>query len=610
MNGYYFDLFVLPFTVGAVVMMIAVAAKWSTWLWRLSPEEWRLVRHNIFTRKTFGAIGEVFSQSLLHRRIWQRNPLLGYMHTSLAFGWFLLIVVGWVEASVILGRGTPLQAHVFFRYFDPSSGGGNRILAHTMDFLLLAVLSGVALAFLKRARKRLFGMRRKARHSPFDRLAMTTLWLIFPLRLLAESTMAAIKHNGGFLTEPIGRLFDSELTVRALVTFNDLAWWSYSVTLGLFFVALPFSRYMHIFTEIPLIFLRRYRLHSAVDRPSGYDHFQEQSCSACGICIEECALGERQGAMHFIEARRHEGDESEKADHCMMCGRCTAVCPVGIELDTLRLQSRAKERNSYRRGRYDYVASADGAVGSGRVGYFIGCMGRLSTATTASMARIFAAAGEQVWWADRDGGVCCGRPLRLTGQIEAAEQLQRYNSWLFRTGGIKLLVTACPICLRTFREDYRLDGIRVLHHSEYIAELIGRQRINVVSDRRRIAYHDPCELGRGLGIYTPPRDVVRSVATLIEPPHNHAASLCCGESIADLVGTPSEQKIISRRVLDEFEACRVDAVATACPLCQKSLSRGGTTMVADIAVLTASNLIRINKSEYFAQTENLTTFVP
>lgn len=66
------------------------------------------------TRRTLAAVWEVISESLLHRRIFKVNPLLGYMHMSLAFGWFLLIAVGWIETIAYLGfRYVPLQGHVF-----------------------------------------------------------------------------------------------------------------------------------------------------------------------------------------------------------------------------------------------------------------------------------------------------------------------------------------------------------------------------------------------------------------------------------------------------------------------------------------------------------------
>ena len=100
-------------------MFIVLLWKWGLWLYRLPlADKKRILFGHAYTRVRFSAIGEVVGESLLHRRIFRVNPLLGYMHMSLAFGWFLLIAVGWIETVAYLGfRYVPLQGHVFFKYF-------------------------------------------------------------------------------------------------------------------------------------------------------------------------------------------------------------------------------------------------------------------------------------------------------------------------------------------------------------------------------------------------------------------------------------------------------------------------------------------------------------
>ena len=487
----FFAPFCVPFMVGAAVMLLALAAKYAWWFYGLPrADKLRFVR-GLPTRRTLEAVGEVIGESLLHRRIFRVNPLLGYMHMSLAFGWFLLIVAGWVETAAYLGlRYVPLQGHVFFRYF--STGMEHKpVFDFIMDLLLLLVLSGVVLAWGKRVWSRAMGMRRTTRHVMGDRIALSALWFIFPLRLAAESLTCALYGGGGFLTGTIGSLLAGHADAQVLRALFLPAWWGYSLALGIFFVALPFSRYMHIFTEIPLIFLRRYGIRSS---------------------------------------------------------------------------------------------------GMGRVGYFAGCMTLLTPRTLRAMERIFAAAGEQVWWADRDGGVCCGRPLKLSGETDSARKMADYNTALFRRHGITTLVTSCPICLKVFREEYRLEGIEVLHHSQYILRLLREGRLAVEGSGERYTYHDPCELGRGSGVYDEPRAVVAALGELLEPEQTREHALCCGSSVANTAISDAQQLELARSVTGCLEATGATAIVTACPLCKKALGRGASLPVADLSEVVAAHI--------------------
>lgn len=586
--------FCIPFIAGAALMFAVLLWKWGTWLWKLPRADKMLILKGLPTRRTLDALCEVVSESLLHRRIFRVNPLLGYMHMSLAFGWFLLIAFGWVETLSYLGlRWVPLQGHVFFKYF--ATGLEHKpFFDFVMDLLLLFVLSGVALAWGKRFYSKAMGLRRTTRHVVGDRVALSALWFIFPARLVAESVTCAIYGGGGFLTGGFGHWLAGHVDMLTLMSLESVAWWFYSSCLGLFFVALPFSRYMHIFTEIPLIFLRRYRLRST-EKESSYDHFQVEACSRCGICIDPCQLQSVLGindvqSVYFLRDRRYRMLRLATADNCLMCGRCVEKCPVDIDLNTLRLNSRDKMRNTPDERRYGYFKGLDRSRGEGKVGYFAGCMTLLTPRTLTAMEQLFRAAGEEVWWADREGGVCCGRPLKLAGETDSARKMMQYNTDLFRKHGITTLVTSCPICLKVFREDYALDGIEVLHHSEYILRLIRSGRLQLKHGTTRYTYHDPCELGRGSGIYDEPRAVIEAVGELLEPAETRENALCCGSSVANLAISDSQQVQIARSVTGELEATGAEVIVTACPLCKKALARGAQREVKDLAEIVAASM--------------------
>ena len=586
--------FCLPFILGAALMFLIVAWKWGKWLWLLPHEDKMRILRGLPTRRTVAAIGEVVSESLLHRRIFRVNPLLGYMHMSLAFGWFLLILTGWIETMAYLGfRWVPIQGHIFFKYFATSLEH-KPVFDFLMDLLLLFILSGVALAWGKRFWSRAMGMRRTTKHVLGDRLALSALWFIFPARLVAESVTCALYGGGGFLTGGLGGWMAAHLGVMPLMTLESVAWWFYSSCLGVFFVALPFSRYMHILTEVPLIFLRRYGVRSG-EKESSYDNFQVEACSRCGICIDPCQLQSVLGindvqSVYFLRDRRYGHLRLQVADNCLMCGRCVEKCPVNIDLNTLRLNARDRMRNVPDERRYDYFKGLDRSSGTGKVGYFAGCMTLLTPRTLSAMSAIFDAAGEEVWWADREGGVCCGRPLKLAGETDSAHKMMKYNADLFRRHGITTLVTSCPICLKVFREDYDLPGVEVLHHSEYILRLIRAGRLTPEHGTTRFTYHDPCELGRGSGIYDEPRAVIEAVGELLEPASTRENALCCGSSVANMAISDGQQVQIARAVAGELEATGAEVIVTACPLCKKAIGRGTKGEVRDLAEIVAGAL--------------------
>ena len=594
----FFAKFCIPFIVGAAVMFAIVLIKYISWLRNLPKSDMKLIAKGIFTSRSIAAVWEVVSESLLHRRIFRVNPRLGYMHMSLAFGWFLLIVVGWIETVAYLGFSwVPLQGHVFFQYFVPLNGiaGHKPVFDFVMDLLLLFVLSGVAMAWFKRLRSRALGMKRTTNHILFDRIALSALWFVFPMRLISESITAAIYGGGSFLTGGIGALLSKAININILTLLYEPAWWMYSMALGVFFISMPFSRYMHIFTEIPLIFLRHYRLKPEAKEKS-YDNFEVEACSRCGICIDPCQLQQQLGihdvqSVYFLRDRRYNMLQQKIANNCLMCGRCEQVCPVGINLNTLRLNSRSSMRNIPNEGRYNYLRGLDRSQGEGQVGYFAGCMTLLTPNTMTAMQKIFTAAREDVWWADKEGGVCCGRPLKLTGEPDSAQKMIDYNKALFAKHNITTLVTSCPICLRVFREEYDLKGIEVLHHSEYILRLMQQGRLRVsYSPEQTFTYHDPCELGRGSGIYDQPRAVIEAIGALLEPEHNRKNALCCGSSIANTAINDKQQLTIAEGVSKELDATGAETVVTACPLCKKAITRGSAKPVVDLSEIVARYL--------------------
>ena len=521
------------------------------------------------------------------------------MHRSLAFGWFLLIVVGAVQARLAYPDGHPFWMAIFYNYFEPECSPvvfpRAVFFANLMDVLLIYVLSGLMLAVFKKVWSRPLGMKRTTRHTIMDRAAKLALWCIFPLRLLSEAATSSIHGNGGFMTHALGSLIDG--IGLADPAFEYTCWLLYSIALGTFFCLMPFSRYMHIFTEVFLIYFRKLGVRDS-NRKTGYTMFELSACSRCGICIDGCPMSHELGIVNMqgvymlqsIRNLEQQRNAESIAENCMMCDRCVADCPVNIDLSVVRRQVRIRNKAAIdRKHGYSYLLNVQPFNAIGRVAYFGGCMSHLTPGITSAMETIFDAVGQKYWFMDKDETICCGRPLLQQGFENQAAELRRKNTEMIQGSKATMLITSCPICYQSFRKEYNLS-IPVMHHSEYIDMLIREGRLKVRHDGRKVTFHDPCELGRGCGIYEQPRNILRATSTLLSTASEREKSLCCGFNLGNPILDLDQQTKIRDAARDNLLAPHPDLIATACPMCKKAFLRAEDIPVKDIAEIVAGNI--------------------
>ena len=222
-----------------------------------------------------------------------------------------------------------------------------------------------------------------------------------------------------------------------------------------------------------------------------------------------------------------------------------------------------------------------------RVLYFAGCMTHLTPSIKISLTSILETVGENYSLMDEDGGICCGRPMLTAGRKDAAMHMIEKNTEIIRSSGASVLLLSCPICYRIFKQDYKLEGIEILHHSEYIDRLISEKKLDISGTGLRYAYHDPCELGRGCGIYEEPRNVVSAAGVLVEGAKKGKESICCGGSLGSLTLSDEQRKRLAENALGNLTADSPDAVVTACPLCKNTFNRYAAVPVLDIAEIVA-----------------------
>ncbi len=592
-----FDLFVLPFFLGLLFLLAVLFIKYSRWIAMMSGPDRVKAGMALFSVGMLKTMWEVFLESLLHRKMFKRNPLLGYMHMSFALGWFLLIVMGNLESRVYSGGHiNPPYYPIFLKFFIHDK----RVLPFeiftlpgffrfTMDLILLFVLSGLVLAIFKRTRSRWFGMKRATKHNKLDKWAITSLWLIFPMRLLAESFTAGLYKGGGFITNSLGSIFDAVLPLQYLAY---PAWWAYSTMLGVFFVTLPWSRFMHIPTEVMLIYLRNAGIKQG-KYPGSFAELELRACPRCGVCIDVCQMNDAglngSTAVYFIRALRENRAEVQLNSNCMMCGRCLEACPVGIDTLGLRVGARSVD-NIMVASDFSYLLPQPSVKRKADVVYFAGCMGHLTPGVKNAMQKIFKNAGVNYNFIDKDGSICCGRPLKLAGLKDAASKLTDENTLKILETRADLLVTSCPICYKIFSDDYKLKGMQVMHHSVYIDKLVTEGLLTLQPSALRAVYHDPCELGRGSGIYLEPRNVLKQIAEVAEVAEHGVNSLCCGGSIGELGMNSTQRNTIRDGALKMLCEPQPDVLVTACPLCKKTFDSGNQVAVKDIAEMVAESM--------------------
>ncbi len=593
-----YDPFVLPYTFGLIFVLAWLVLSVIRVFKSLPLRDKKKLGMHFFSWKIFKSVKDVFADCLFHVKIWRKNWVLGYMHTSLAFGWFMLIVLGHMEVFFFCPHRLNLPYFpIFFRYFMMEAGETLRgsLFFFLMDFFLLFVLSGVALAIIKRFRKKIFGMKRTTKLKWNDQIAVYSLWFIFPLRFLAESFTSEIS-GGSFLTRGFSMIFENFNVFLANENLIRPIWWAYSCCLALFFFSLPWSRFTHILAEVFLILMRNAGIREQ-SKNSGYAKVEIFSCSRCGMCLDPCqmisAARMRDNAtVNFTRNIRwwNYGKARSNASYCLMCDRCVQACPVGINSVKLKQNVKNLTQDLYADNQYSYLQKIESKSEDTDVLYFAGCMTHLTPSIKKSMQKILQASGDKFRFMDENGTICCGRPMMQAGEEQTAKALIDKNTELVKTSGAKRLVTSCPICYKIFKDTYKLN-IPVQHHTEYIAELIEAGKLQLNKSEQKVVFHDSCELGRHSGVYEQPRKILNATSNLVSTKYDGKEGLCCGGSIATEAMPFKKRRLIAEDAMIKMTTdTQPDCLVTSCPSCKKTFGDLNMTEVRDVAEVVAMHI--------------------
>ena len=198
---------------------------------------------------------------------------------------------------------------------------------------------------------------------------------------------------------------------------------------------------------------------------------------------------------------------------------------------------------------------------------------------------------------------CTGDPARRAGNEFVFQMLAQQNIATLNGYGITKILTTCPHCFNTIKNEYPALGgnYEVLHHATYLQQLINEGNLKVEGGAykgKRITYHDSCYLGRANEIYEAPRSVIEALdADLVEINKSKANGLCCGAGGAQMFkeDEPGNKRINTQRT-EQLMEVYPDVIAVACPYCNTMLTDGVKSenkqeeiKVLDIAELIAQN---------------------
>jgi Fe-S oxidoreductase/nitrate reductase gamma subunit len=362
--------------------------------------------------------------------------------------------------------------------------------------------------------------------------------------------------------------------------------------------------------------------------------FDSYSCTECGRCSDNCPATftgkplEPRLVIHDIKVNllnngaknsgkalpliggEGEGSVSEEVLwECTTCGACMEVCPVFIEhvpriVDMRRYLVEMKAKfpeelltlfeNMEQRSNPWGIAPAERTkwaadinvrpfeAGKTEYLFYVGCAGAFDARnrhTTLSLAKILDKSGVSWGTLGRDE-MCCGDSLRRLGNEYVFDRMARANIKMFAEKGIKKIITQCPHCYSTLKNDYKQYGadLEVVHHAEFINSLIkeGKLKLSASGGLGNVVFHDSCYLGRYNLIYDAPRQVVAAATgkAPTEMERHRDKGFCCGAGGGRMWMEEKEGTLINVARVEEALEKKADTVCVCCPYCMTMFDDG------------------------------------
>ena len=294
-------------------------------------------------------------------------------------------------------------------------------------------------------------------------------------------------------------------------------------------------------------------------------------CTTCAACMEACPVFIEQ-MPKIVDMRRYL--VMEEADF-----------PDSMQQAIVSLEKRGHPFSGTNATRLDWAEGLGvkqiSETKDAEVLLWVGCGGALverNQKVTRSTAQLLEQAGVNFAIMGREEK-CSGDPARRIGNEFLFETLAKENVEKLNRYAVKKVITSCPHCFNTFKNEYPQYGgmFEVYHHSEYLARLVDEGKLKPLpQSKKKITFHDPCYLGRQNGVYDAPRQLVQisAAGNAIEMERSRAKGFCCGGGGGmSFVDEPASQRVNQERAREALET-GADVLAVGCPFCMTMMDDG------------------------------------